>query len=162
MPRARELSDGVPSHRVVTRRLPLAVAVAAGIAATGCGTASNDQAGVAQVKRTVQTALRDLADGDGRAFCALATSGERRRLAAAFATRSCARAMHGVGVSLTREHRAALRAAAVRRVTMSGATATVAAADIVLAGGAAKGFLSDDGRPTTLVRQAGDRWLIDG
>src|ERR1700752_987152 len=59
----------VPSQRVMTRRLPLAVAVAAGIAAGGCGTASTDGAAEAKIKQTVRAALIDLAAPDGHAFC---------------------------------------------------------------------------------------------
>jgi hypothetical protein len=161
-PHPLSLGDGVPSDRVITRRLPLAVAVAAGIAAAGCGTAGSDAAGQAQVKRTVQVALGDLAAGDGRAFCALATPAERARLARVFARGNCAAAMHGVGSGLSPAHRAALRHVEVSRVTVAGTTATVRAADIATPDDPGKGFLSDHGKPTTLVRRADGRWLING
>ncbi len=134
--------------------------MAAGIAA-GCGTATNG-AGEAQVKRTVQLALADLAAGDGRGFCSLATPAERARLARVFARPSCPAAMSAVGATLSPAHRAALRRVEVRRVTVNGATATVNAADIVTPGEPGKGFLSDDGKPTTLVRGPGGTWLISG
>jgi hypothetical protein len=147
---------------VFTRRVPLAVAVAAGIAAAGCGGTDVGSAGEAQVKRTVQAALGDLADGNGRAFCALATPAERARLARALARPSCAAAMHAVGSGLTPAHRAALRHVEVGRVTLSGATATVSAADIATPADPGKGFLSDGGKSTTLVRRPDGRWLISG
>jgi hypothetical protein len=147
---------------VITRRLPLAVAVAAGIAAAGCGTASTESPGEAQVKHTVQAALSALAAGDGHAFCALATPAERARLARALARGSCPAAMHAVGTGLTPAHRAALHHVEVRRVTVSGDRATVRAADIATPGDPGKGFLSDDGKPTTLVRRPDGSWLISG
>ena len=147
---------------MITRRLPLAVAVAAGIAAAGCGTASDHGVGAAQVKRTVQAALGHLATGDGSAFCALATPAERARLARVFARRNCAAAMHAVGSALSPVHRAALRHVEVNRVTVTGATATVSAADIATPDDPGKGFLSDDGKPTILVRRPDGRWLING
>ena len=152
----------VPSQRVMTRRLPLAVAVAAGIAAGGCGTASTDGAAEAKIKQTVRAALIDLAAADGHAFCSLATPAERRRLARAFARRSCAEAMRALGAGLSPAHRAALRTAEVSKVTVTGATAAVSAADIVMSDPAGKGFLSDKGKPTKLVRRPDGRWLISG
>jgi hypothetical protein len=147
---------------VITRRLPLAVAVAAGIAAAGCGTARTGDAGQAQVKHTVQVALGALADGNGRAFCALATPAERTRLARALAQRSCPSAMHAVGVALTPAHRAALRSVVVGLVTVAGGRATVRAANIAIPADPGKGFLDDHGTPTTLARQLDGSWLISG
>jgi hypothetical protein len=147
---------------VITRRLPRALAVAAGIAAAGCGSASTDGASASKVKQTVRAALGDLAVGDGAGFCSLATRAERARLATAFAAHSCPAAIHAVGSGLTPVHRAALRHAAVRTVTITGATATVRAADITTTSGSMKGFLSDDGKPTTLVRRADGGWMISG
>jgi hypothetical protein len=147
---------------VITRRLPLAIAVAAGIAAAGCGAANTDRASVTRVKQTVQAALGDLAAGDGHAFCALATPAERARLAAAFAHHSCSAAMHEVGLGLSPAHRATLRHTEVRTVTITGATARVSAAAIASTSGSVKGFLSDDGQPTTLVRRPGGSWMISG
>jgi hypothetical protein len=147
---------------VITRCLPLALAVAAGVAAAGCGTTNSDGAGTSQVKQTVRTALGDLAVGDGRGFCALATRAERARLATAFAAPSCPAAIHAVGSGLTPAHRAALRHAVVRTVTISGDTATVRAADIATTSGSMSGFLSDDGPPTTLARRSDGRWMING
>ncbi|HWE11521.1 MAG TPA: hypothetical protein VG325_19395 [Solirubrobacteraceae bacterium] len=144
------------------RRLPLALAVAAGVAAAGCGASSTDGASASGVEQTVRTALGYLAAGDGRGFCSLATRAERARLATEFAARSCSEAIHAVGSGLTPVHRAALRHADVTTVTISGATATVKAADITTTSGSMKGFLSGDGRPTTLVRRAGGRWIIGG
>jgi hypothetical protein len=147
---------------VITRRLPLAVAVAAGIAAAGCGASGNGAAAQAQVRHTVQVALGDLAAGDGRAFCALATPAEQARLARELARPSCPAAMSAVGAALSPAHRAALRHVEVSRVTISGASATVSAADIATPEDPGKGFLSDDGTPTTLVRRSDGTWLISG
>jgi hypothetical protein len=146
----------------MTRRVPLAVAVAAGIAAAGCGATDSGQAGEAQVKHTVQAALADVAAADGHAFCALARPAERARLARAMAQPSCPAAMHAVGAGLTPAHRAALRRVEVGRVTVNGATATVSADDITTPADPGKGFLSDDDKPTTLVRRADGRWPISG
>jgi hypothetical protein len=147
---------------VITRRLPLALVVAAGVAAAGCGAASTDGASALRVKQTVRTALGDLAAGDGRGFCSLVTRAERDRLATAFASRSCPAAIHAVGSGLTPAHRTALRHADVKTVTITGAAATVRAADITTTSGSMKGFLSDDGKPTSLVRRADGSWMISG
>ncbi len=147
---------------MITRRLPLAVAVAAGIAAAGCGTASTGGPGEAQVKHVVQAALGDLAAGHGQAFCALATPAEQTRLARAFAHGNCSKAVGAVSDALSPAHRAALRRVEVRRVTVSGDTATVSAADIATPADPGSGFLSDDGKPTTLVRRSDGSWLISG
>ncbi|HZE06310.1 MAG TPA: hypothetical protein VE127_13855 [Solirubrobacteraceae bacterium] len=146
---------------MIVRRLPLAAAVAAGAVAAGCGSTHSD-AGATQVKRTVRTALTDLAAGRGAQFCLLVTPSERAHLARTFARHSCGRAMHALAAGLSPAHRMALRHARVTTVTISGARATVSSDAITTTNGSLKGFLNDHGTPTTLVRQSNGRWLIAG
>lgn len=146
---------------VITRRLALAAAVAAGAVAAGCGSAS-DGASTAQVKQAVRAALADLGAGRGAAFCALATPAEQTHLARAFARHSCGAAMQGLAAGLSPAHRTALAHARVTKVTVTGARATVSASAITSTDGSLKGFLNDHGTPTTLVRRSNGRWLIAG
>lgn len=147
---------------MILRRLPLTAVVAAGAVAAGCGAADHRAAAVAQVQHTVRTALGDLAAGNARALCALATPRERDRLARDLARPSCRQAMRTVSAGLSPLRRRALSHARVRDVRLDGDTATVAAADISWPGERPKPFLDDDGAPTRLARQPDGRWLISG
>ena len=149
---------------VIVRRVYLVAAVSLCLAAAACGGGSRAAAGpapAARVKQTVRTALSDLARNDGRAFCALATSTGRAKLARTLPGYSCARLVAYVGAHLSPAARAGLLHAQVQRVTISGATARVSSADITATAGSLKGLLDDGGRPTTLVRQADGSWKIN-
>jgi hypothetical protein len=145
----------------VKSRLALAFSIT--VIAAGCGASAHPRATSAQqVKLTVRTALRDLANGDGQAFCALATPAGRAKLAGTLHGYTCPALVGLVAGHLSPETRAALRHVQVSAVTVHGATATVEAADITATVGSLKGFLNDGGTPTSLVRQRDGSWRING
>jgi hypothetical protein len=136
-------------------------AVGLGLTVVACGGGiSPAERDAAQVKRTVQQALGDLANGNGSAFCALATRGGRATLARTLHGYSCAGIVHLVGGHLSTNTRTGLLHAKVTQVTVRGRTATVLAADITSTAGSLKGFLNDGGKPTTLVKQSDGSWKI--
>lgn len=146
---------------MILRRLRLAAAVGVGLAAAACGGGTSAAArDAAQVKRTVQQALADLANGDGSGFCALATRAGRAKLAGTLHGYSCAGIVDLVGGHLSASTRTGLLHAKVTRVTVHGRTAMVLAADITSTEGSLTGFLNDGGKPTTLVKQADGSWKI--
>jgi hypothetical protein len=146
---------------VIVRRLRLVAAIGLGLTAVGCGSGTSPAVrDAAQVKRTVQQALADLANGNGTAFCALATGPGRAKLARTLHGYSCAGVVDLVGGHLSTDTRTGLLHAKVTHVTVRGRTATVLAADITSTAGSLKGFLNDGGKPTTLVKQADGSWKI--
>jgi nitrous oxide reductase accessory protein NosL len=147
---------------VKSRRLALAAVVAAGVVAAGCGGSHDTRAqATAQVKETVRIALADLANADGRAFCALATPAGQAKLAGTLHGYTCATLVELVAGHLSPATRTGLLHVKVRAVTVRGPTATVRAADITATEGTLKGFLNDGGKPTTLVRQHDGTWKIN-
>lgn len=150
---------------MTARRLAAAAApaVAVGVLAAGCGTGDGaSPADVAAVKSTVQRALADLARGDGRGFCSLATRAGQAKVAASATGYDCPRLVHAVAGHLSDEHRLALLHVRVTRVAVRGAKATVSDADITTTQGSLTGYLDDGGRPTTLARQPDGSWKITG
>jgi hypothetical protein len=148
---------------VNSRRVPLALAVSIGVIATGCGGSGDSRAkAAARVERTVRTALADLADSEGRAFCALATRAGRAKLAGTLHGYTCPTLVELVAGHLSPATRTGLQHVEVTRVTIHGRQATVRAADITATAGTLKGFLNDGGKPTTLVRQRDGSWRING
>jgi hypothetical protein len=150
---------------MITRRLPLAAAVAAGaVAAVACGGSSPhpNAAAEAKVKQTVHDALADLASGEGRAFCALTTGAERRRLTAEMPGAGCPAVVRSISADLSDKHRQALLHASVSKVEINGSQAIVHSSDITSPDGALNGYLSDGGKPTTLTRRPDGRWEISG
>ncbi|HEY5429650.1 MAG TPA: hypothetical protein VIK04_11080 [Solirubrobacteraceae bacterium] len=146
---------------MISRRLPVALVASLGVIATGCGGSGDARAtAVAQIKRTVATALADLAHGDGRAFCALATRAGQAKLAGTLHGYTCPTLVELVAGHLSPATRAGLAHAEVARLTIDGSKATVRAADITATEGTLKGFLDDGGKPTTLIRQRDGRWKI--
>jgi hypothetical protein len=144
----------------VKSRLALAVWIA--VIAAGCGASAHPRAtSAAQVKLTVRTALGDLADGNGQAFCALATPAGQAKLAGTLHGYTCPTLVQLVAGHLSPATRIGLRHVQVRAVTVRGATATVRAADITATAGSLKGFLNDGGTPTTLIRQRDGSWKIN-
>jgi hypothetical protein len=145
-------------------RLRVAGPVTLALIVAGCGsTHSRDgrPGDAAQVRRTVEMALSDLAHADGAAFCALATRAGQAQLARTLPGYSCAKLIKFVGDHLSQPARTGLLHARVGRVTISGSTAEVSAADITASQGSIKGFLNDGGKPTRLIRQPDGSWKID-
>jgi hypothetical protein len=154
--------DRLGSCAVIVRRSCLAAGLAAGLIAAGCGGGgSSTSADSVKVKQTVQHALADLANSDGRGFCALATTSGQAQLARTLPGTSCAKLVALVGAHLSKAARAGLLHVQVKQVRIKGSTATVRAADITSSQGSLKGFLNDSGKPTTLLRQADGTWKIN-
>jgi hypothetical protein len=146
---------------VIVRRLRLAAILSAGVIAAACGGhRSRASADVAKVEQTVRHALADLARADGRGFCSLATRAGQAKLAGTLHGYTCVKLVELVGRQLSPATRAGLLHVQVRRVTMSGRTATVRAVDLIPTQGSLKGFLKDGGKPTRLARQRDGRWKI--
>jgi hypothetical protein len=147
---------------VIARRLSPAAALSLSVVAVGCGGGgAGAMAQTAQVKQTVRAALADLARGDGRAFCALATPAGQAKLAGTLPGYDCAKLVAYVGDHLSPAAKQGLLHAQVRRVTIAGATARVLSADIIATEGSLKGVLNDNGKPTTLIRQSNGSWKIN-
>jgi hypothetical protein len=147
---------------VIVSRLRLLAAVAVAALAVGCGGSGDaSQVDAGKVKQTVRTALADLANANGTAFCSLATSTGQAKLARTLHGYSCAALINLVGGHLSPQTRTGLLHAEVTRVTITGSTASVRASDITAPDGALTGFLNDGGRATTLVRQPDGTWKIN-
>jgi hypothetical protein len=136
----------------------LAVAVL-GLAGCGGGGANAD---AAKVKQTVQRALAALADGNGPAFCALATAGAQAELARTTPGAGCADVVRRISRELSDQVKLGLRSARVGRVSLSGDHASIRAGDITSTRGSLKGFLQASAAPTKLTRQSNGSWMIAG
>jgi hypothetical protein len=132
--------------------------VALGLA--GCGGGVNADA--AKVKQTVQRALAALADGNGPAFCALATAGAQAELARTTPGAGCADVVRRISRELSDRVKLGLRSARVGRVSLSGDHASIRAGDITSTRGSLKGFLQASAAPTKLTRQSNGSWMIAG
>jgi hypothetical protein len=130
------------------------------LSVAGCGAGGGADA--AAVKRTVQRALTALADGDGAAFCALATPSARAELRRTTPGATCPEVVRRISEQLTPPITLALRHARVGAVTLRGNRASIRAGQITSAQGSLKGFLQAAAPPTTLVRQANGTWRITG
>lgn len=139
------------------------VLVVAVLVLVGCGGGRAADAGdAANVKRTVQRALTALADGNGPAFCALATAGAQAELARTTPGASCAGVVRRISRQLSDRVKLGLRYARVGKVSLSGDRATIRAGDITSTRGTVKGFLQASAAPTQLIRQADGSWKIAG
>jgi hypothetical protein len=148
-----------------TRARLAGVLAAAVLVPVGCGggrAADADAANVAKVKRTVQRALTALADGNGPAFCALATTGARAELARTTPGASCAGVVRRISHQLSDRIKLGLRFARVGKASLSGDKATIRAGDISSTRGTVKGFLQASAAPTELIRQPDGSWKIAG
>jgi hypothetical protein len=132
------------------------------LALAGCGAGAGGGADAAAVKRTVQHALAALANGDGAAFCALATRGARAELQRTTPGATCPEVVRRISDQLSPTITLALRHARVGAVTLRGNRATIHAGQITSTQGSLKGFLQAAAPPTTLARQANGAWRIAG
>ena len=143
-------------------RLAGALAAAA-LGLAGCGGGGGGGgADAAKVKLAVQRALAALADGNGPAFCALATTGAQAELARTTPGASCADVVRRISNQLSGQVRLGLRNARVGKVSLSGAHASIRAGDITSTRGTVKGFLQASAAPTKLTRQSDGSWKIAG
>lgn len=106
-------------------------------------------------------ALADLATANGQGFCALTSPAGQTKLAHTLPGYSCAKLVMLISKHLPPAARTGLQHASVKDVTIHGSVATVRAADITASQGSLKGFLTDNGKPTRLVRQSDGSWKID-
>ena len=135
------------------------LALAGGVAGCGDGESAEDE-----VKDVVTGFFDDVADGDGAAACAKLTGAALDQLnQAAFllqAPGSCREAVESVSRQLSGDDKKALHSAKVNGATVSGATATVADADISLRmSGQSQLFRNNDPAPLTLDK-VGEDWKI--
>jgi hypothetical protein len=148
---------------VISRRLRLTGALGAAVVAvavTGCG--GGGSADASQVKRTVQRALAALADGNGPAFCALATAGAQAELARTTPGASCPDVVIRISHQLSPKVKLGLRHAQVGTVTISGDRASIRDGSITSTEGKLTGFLQASAPPTKLARQSDGTWKISG
>jgi hypothetical protein len=150
---------GVISRRV---RLAGALVVALAVTVVGCGGGGGARADAAKVKQTVRRALTALADGNGRAFCALATAGAQAELARTIPGARCPQVVRTISHQLSPRVKLGLRHASVGTVTINGDHASIRDGDITSTQGKLKGFLQASAPPTKLTRQANGTWKIAG
>lgn len=152
----------IGSAVVISRRLSLTGALGAAAlaaAATGCGGGGAD---AAKVKRTVEQALSALADGNGPAFCALATAGAQAELARTTPGASCPDVVTRISRQLSPAVKLGLRHARVGSVTITGDRASILDGSITSTQGRLTGFLQASAPPTKLARQPDGTWKIAG
>jgi hypothetical protein len=138
----------------------LGLAVAVSVAAAGCG--GGGRADAAKVKQTVRRALTALADGNGPAFCALATAGAQAELARTTPGAGCPQVVRRISHQLSPKVKLALRNARVGTVTIKDDQASIRDGDITSTRGTLKGFLQASAPPTRLTRQSSGTWKISG
>ena len=109
----------------------------------------------------MHAALADLATANGQGFCSLASPAGRTKLAHTLPGYSCPKLVMLIAKHLPPAARTGLQHATVKDVTIHGAVATVRASDITASQGSLKGFLTDNGKPTRLVRESDGSWKID-
>jgi hypothetical protein len=143
-----------------TRARLAGVLVVAVLMAVGCGGAGAGDTG--KVRRTVERALTALADGNGSAFCVLATAGARAELTRSTPGATCAGVVRRISRQLSARVKLGLRHARVGKVSLSGDRATIRAGEITSPRGEVKGFLQASAAPTQLIRQPDGSWKIAG
>jgi hypothetical protein len=141
-------------------RLTGALGLAVSVAVAGCG--GGGGADAAKVKQTVRRALTALADGNGPAFCALATAGAQAELARTTPGAGCPQVVRRISHQLSPKVKLGLRNARVGTVTVNGDHASIRDGDITSTRGTLKGFLQASAPPTRLSRQSSGTWKISG
>jgi len=131
------------------------------LVAAACGGSGSDPD---KVKSTVSKFFADVGDGKGPAACALLTDAAVKELSsAAFLLRppsSCADAIETFHKILSSDDKKSLKSTKVKKVTVTGTTATVADNDIALkAGGEVGLFRNSSPKPLTLEKVGSD-WKI--
>jgi hypothetical protein len=154
------------SSVVISARVRLAGTLgtaALAVAVAGCGGGGGGGgADAAKVKQIVRQALTALANGNGQAFCALATAGARAELARTTPGAGCPQVVKRISHQLSPAVKLGLRNARVGTVTIHGDHASIRAGDITSSRGSLKGFLQASAPPTRLARQSDGTWKIAG
>jgi hypothetical protein len=135
--------------------------VALATVVSGCGGSKSDPD---QVKSTVSSFFTAVGEGKGQAACAfLDSSGEHEVTTAAYLLKppaSCAEAINDFNKVLSSDDKKSLKSTKVKKVVVTGTTATVADADIELKTGGEIGlFRNSSPKPMTLEKANGD-WKI--
>jgi hypothetical protein len=151
---------GQPIRHEQLLRVRLVTALLASLLVSGCG--GSGQGDAAKVKQTVRHVLSALADGDGGTVCSLATASGQAKLARAVPGASCERVVDLVSRRLSAQMKEGLHSAQVKKVRISGDTATVQDADITSTRGTLSGFLKPGSGPTVLKRQSDGTWKVSG
>jgi len=131
------------------------------VLAGGCGGSGSD---TDKVKTTVSNFFADAGDNKGAAACALLTdAGAQELISAAAVLRapsSCADAIATFNKILSSDDKSSLKSTKVKKVVVTGGTATVADNDIQLkAGGEIGLFRNRSPKPLTLEKVGGE-WKI--
>lgn len=131
------------------------------VLASGCGGSKSD---ADEVKTTVSNFFADAGDNKGPAACALLTDAAAQELISAAAVlkppTSCAEAIATFNKVLSSDDKKSLKSTNVKKVTITGETATVADTDIQLkAGGEVGLFRNRSPKPLTLEKVGGE-WKI--
>ncbi len=146
---------------VISPRAALAGALGTAVlGVAGCGGGGNPDA--AKVRQTVRQALAALADGNGAAFCSLATLAAQAELTRATPGATCPQVVDAISRRLSAEVRLGLRHARVGTVTITGDHASIRAGEITATRGSLAGFLRSSAPPTKLARQPDGSWRISG
>ena len=143
-------------------RLAGALGLVVAAAVAGCGGGGGGGADAAKVKQTVRQALTALADGNGPAFCALATAGAQAELARTTPGARCPQVVRTITHQLSPQVKLGLRHARVGTVTINGDHASIRDGNITSTRGTLKGFLQASAPPTKLTRQSDGTWKIAG
>jgi hypothetical protein len=133
-----------------------------GLLVVGCGGGGGASADVGKIERTMTREFAAVADGDGAVACGLATPSGRAVLANADPGATCEEVIAFVAARLTPEIRTALHNLAIKKVTITGNTASVADADVTSTRGSLKGFDKPGSPPTILMKQPDGTWKIAG
>ncbi len=130
------------------------------VVVAGCGSShsSSNSGDVAKIKSTVTRAFAAIASGDAATACSLATPAGQSTFEKLLGASSCTKAVAEIGSVLTPQMKAALKSAQVKKVSISGNTATIKNSDIT-APQANIGALPLP--PTVLVKQPDGSWKLN-
>ena len=137
--------------------LALSVVLVAGCG--GSSHAASNTADVAKVKQTIARALAAVADGDSATACSLATPAGQATLEKLLGSSSCPGAIASLAGQLPGSMKAALKSVTVKKVSISGSTASVKNSDITSPQMDIGSLLPLP--PTTLVKQADGSWKLN-
>jgi Domain of unknown function (DUF4878) len=138
--------------------LVVAVLAVSLVGLPGCGSSKSD---ADEAKDTMKAFLSALAKGDGKKACSLADASGRDRLVQAAKGRlSCEGVVKAVAARLPAGTKTGLENAEIKKITVSGNTATIQDTDITSSKGDVSALLSG-GRPTKLVKEGGS-WKVSG
>jgi len=123
----------------------------------GCGASASPTAQSGEIRDTIRTFMRGLAEADGARACRVLTPAGQASVIKTvgpelknFGIDTCAQVVHLTGIQLTAKLREELASATVGAVALHGSTATVRWSAITSPGGDVGAFFGNP-RPVTLV-----------